>query len=142
MAESDCSAAGAGPGCTWRLVSTKRKIVAQCLEVTLALLLLVLLTLVLLTLLLLLLLLLLLPLQTRVTDAVRKSDPACFSACPQPRNASTACVVGCYMHAILGAAGGTRLLRAGEGVDPQVLVSAWDAAFDSVDPAKGGCPDA
>jgi hypothetical protein len=81
-------------------------------------------------------------LETRVTDAVRKQDPACFSACPQPQNASTACVVNCYMGAILGPTGGTGLLQPGQGVDPQLIVEAWEAAFDSADPAKGGCPDA
>ena len=79
-------------------------------------------------------------LEQRVTDAVRKVDPGCFSACPQPQNASTACVVTCYMGAILGPTGGTALLQLGQGVDPTLIAEAWEAAFDSAD--RGGCPDA
>lgn len=81
-------------------------------------------------------------LETRVTDAVRKQDPGCFSACPQPQNASSACVVNCYMGAILGPAGGTRLVGQYDGVNSQLVVGAWEAAFDSTNPAQGGCPDA
>ena len=46
------------------------------------------------------------------------------------------------MSAILGAGGGSRLIAQGEGIDPQLIVEAWESAFDSSDPAKGGCPDA
>ena len=34
------------------------------------------------------------------------------------------------------------VLQAGDGIDPQLIVEAWEAAFDSSSPAKGGCPDA
>jgi hypothetical protein len=34
------------------------------------------------------------------------------------------------------------LVKEGEGVDAQLIVGAWEAAFDSTDPSKGGCPDA
>ena len=81
-------------------------------------------------------------LETRVTEAVRKAGPACFSRCTQPQNSSSPCVVGCYMSTILGVEGGSRLIATGEGIDPQLIVEAWEAAFDSADPAKGGCPDA
>ena len=81
-------------------------------------------------------------LETRVTEAVRKAGPACFSGCAQPQNSSSPCVVGCYMSTILGVEGGSRLIATGEGIDPQLIVQAWEAAFDSADPAKGGCPDA
>ena len=81
-------------------------------------------------------------LETRVTGALRKAKPACFQGCAQPNNSSSPCVVECYMSAILGAGGGSRLIAQGEGIDPQLIVEAWESAFDSSDPAKGGCPDA
>ena len=34
------------------------------------------------------------------------------------------------------------ILQAGDGIDTQLIVEAWEAAFESSDPAKGGCPDA
>ena len=46
------------------------------------------------------------------------------------------------MSTILGPAGGSREIAQGEGIDPQLIVEAWESAFDSSDPAKGGCPDA
>ncbi len=81
-------------------------------------------------------------LETRVTGALRKAKPACFQACAQPNNSSSPCVVECYMSTILGAAGGSREIAQGEGIDPELIVEAWESAFDSSDPAKGGCPDA
>ena len=46
------------------------------------------------------------------------------------------------MSTILGEAGGSREIVQGEGIDPQFIVEAWENAFESVDPTKGGCPDA
>ena len=81
-------------------------------------------------------------LETRVAAALRKQGPSCFSACPQPQNSSSACVVGCYMQTLLGANGGSRLIADGEGAPMQVVNDAWTAAFATSDPAQGGCPDA
>ena len=81
-------------------------------------------------------------LQTRVTAALHAADPACFAKCAQPTNASSACVVNCYMGALLGPAGGERVIKDGEGLPSQRIVDAWNGAFDSADPAHGGCPDA
>eukprot|EP01049_Picozoa_sp_SAG25_P001325 SAG25_NODE_57_length_18482_cov_39.198063_8_plen_310_part_00 len=88
VAGGDCDAPGAGPACSWKLVATTRKIVAQCLE-------------------------------TRITEALRRQDPACFAGCAQPLNASSACVVQCYMGAILGPAGGSVSCLPGAPHEPQ-----------------------
>ncbi len=81
-------------------------------------------------------------LENRITDALRKANPSCFSDCPQPSNSSSTCVVNCYMNTMLGEEGGTRLIKDGEGIPSQLIVDAWETAFKSIDPETGGCPDA
>ena len=81
-------------------------------------------------------------LETRVAEAVQKYDPRCFSKCPQPTNASSPCVAGCYMQTILGPHAAKRLINETEGMPRDLLMNAWKSAFASDDPAAGGCPDA
>lgn len=97
--------------CTWRLTSTVRTIVAQCLE-------------------------------TRVAQAVVAYNTSCFAACPQPHNASSACVVDCYFATLLGPRGGSHRITPSEGLPVHLIQDAWTKAFASADPARGGCPDA
>jgi len=79
-------------------------------------------------------------LEQRVAQAVASYQPACFEACPQPTNASTACVVRCYMATILGPDGGRRTIDPSEGMPISIVTEAWQAAF--ADPEAGGCPEA
>jgi len=105
------AAAAGGSNCTWKILSTPRQILAQCLE-------------------------------SRVAEAIIKHDSSCFDKCPQPHNASTACVVECYYLNLLGPHGGSRRIAPTEGLPLQIIQDAWSNAFASTDPEKGGCPEA
>lgn len=102
---------GGEAACTWRVLSTPREIVAECLE-------------------------------TRVAEAIQAYNTSCFSGCPQPQNASTACVVNCYYSTLLGPNGGTGTIAPSDGMPVDLVQAAWIRAFATADPEKGGCPDA
>lgn len=71
----------------------------------------------------------------RVVAAVQARDTTgCWEACPQPRNASTACYLDCLFTTILGNATLGR-----PGVPASILSSAFAAAFDAE--SDGGCPE-
>ena len=81
-------------------------------------------------------------LETRIAQAIIDYNTSCFDACPQPRNASTSCVVECYYSVLLGPHGGTGRIAPSEGIPLHFIQDAWAKAFASKDAAKGGCPDA
>ena len=98
--------------CTWKLVSTKRRIVAACLE-------------------------------ERIAVAIQAYEPKCFGSCAQPKNASTPCVARCYMETLLGPDGGSKIVNGtSEGMPKHLIEEAWEKAFETDAPAKGGCPEA
>ena len=63
----------------------------------------------------------------------------CFSACPNPTNQSSVCWADCFFTTTLGKGASTSTNPTG-GMGSNNLVALWTAAFDSEDPAKGGCP--
>tara|TARA_B110001452_G_scaffold51122_1_gene39040 strand:+ start:244 stop:1218 length:975 start_codon:yes stop_codon:yes gene_type:complete len=81
-------------------------------------------------------------LETRIAEAIQAYNASCFSGCPQPHNASTTCVVDCYYSTLLGPTGGTGTISPSDGMPVGLIQAAWDKAFETADPAKGGCPDA
>ena len=64
----------------------------------------------------------------------------CFTKCAQPLNKTSVCWVDCYYKTLLGAAAGEEVVAKTDGIALAKVVAAWDAAFGSDDPAKGGCP--
>ena len=81
-------------------------------------------------------------LETRIAQVIQAYSPSCFDACPQPHNASTACVVDCYYMNLLGNKGGRAIIKPSDGMPRSLVEDAWSKAFASADPAQGGCPDA
>ena len=81
-------------------------------------------------------------LETRIAQAIVAHNQSCFDKCPQPQNASTACVVDCYYSTLLGPRGGSSKITPAEGMPLDLIQDAWTNAFASSDAAKGGCPDA
>ena len=77
----------------------------------------------------------------RVTAAVVSANATCFGACPQPANLSSACCSECAMRTVLGPRGSSQVIGPADGMPNGAILDAWDAAFASDDPARGGCPD-
>ena len=69
-----------------------------------------------------------------------KAGGACFNACAQPSNQSSACWIDCYFTTMLGAQAGHSKVTSADGISLSDVVAAWDAPFASDDPSKGGCP--
>jgi hypothetical protein len=76
----------------------------------------------------------------RVLPLVEKNGAACFNQCPMPLNRTTECYYRCVDPSVMGgsAANGTVAI---EPVSRVLMVDAWNKAFASTDPAKGGCAD-
>lgn len=75
-----------------------------------------------------------------VEKSMEKINPACFAACPQPKNASTACFINCFYDALLGTAVRTNASAPG-GLTGKQITDIWSAPFKSNDASKGGCPN-
>jgi hypothetical protein len=63
----------------------------------------------------------------------------CFSGCSGGFNTTDPCYVRCLYKTILGPDAATPGGQV-SGMPLEGLVSAWDAAFATSDPSKGGCP--
>ena len=73
----------------------------------------------------------------RVSTAVEEVAPACFSACPQPSNQTSACYLHCLFDTMIGNSSSGK--RVG-GMSPDDIVKPFVDAF--AEPEAGGCPSA
>lgn len=82
--------------------------------------------------------------QARAYDrAVETAGHACFSACPQPTNQTSACWVHCFFETVLGPDADKTLKPPGKqtgAMNVTDLTTAWLRGFGSDDPSAGGCP--
>ena len=72
-------------------------------------------------------------------QAVQSRGKACFDACPQPTNSTSACWVDCFFATVLGSGHNSSLHPTG-GMPHGDVTAAWLRGFRSDDPAQGGCP--
>jgi hypothetical protein len=59
---------------------------------------------------------------------------ACFSACPGPRNASSACYVNCFYDTVLGTGSASGLPQSGSAIPLARLRDIWTGAMHSCAP--------
>ena len=73
-----------------------------------------------------------------VNAGVVAADPACFSACPQPANATSDCYIKCFYGTLLGAQANETLVPAamGLGLPAEDILALWDSPFAADSP----CP--
>lgn len=77
----------------------------------------------------------------QIYDEVTNYNPSCFNGCPQPRNTSSTCWVGCFYETVLGAGAGSGPLSSPQaGMPFDLILKAFEKPFLSSDPSKGGCP--
>eukprot|EP00756_Hemistasia_phaeocysticola_P036104 Hpha_TRINITY_DN16620_c1_g9::TRINITY_DN16620_c1_g9_i2::g.179113::m.179113 len=69
-----------------------------------------------------------------IVDTIRHYSPDCFTGCPQPRNESSTCFIGCFFDALMG----TQARNSSEvelsGIPLSKLEQGWTRAFN------GHCP--
>eukprot|EP00041_Stephanoeca_diplocostata_P024514 m.623191 g.623191 ORF g.623191 m.623191 type:complete len:318 (+) comp22544_c1_seq5:198-1151(+) len=102
---------GAGSlACQWRTVAVEKTVNATCVN-------------------------------ANVLRAVAKAGAACYSQCPpsQQLDPTSDCSVTCTFQTILGKSRSFPTLP-GSGMSRDTLIDAWLSAFESNDPASGGCP--
>jgi hypothetical protein len=73
-------------------------------------------------------------------QAVARSGPSCFDACPQPTNTSSTCWISCFYSTLMGPTSGMAPLSGDSGMPLTQLQQAFEAPFASSDPAHAGCP--
>eukprot|EP00756_Hemistasia_phaeocysticola_P036100 Hpha_TRINITY_DN16620_c1_g1::TRINITY_DN16620_c1_g1_i1::g.179093::m.179093 len=69
-----------------------------------------------------------------IVDTLRDYSPDCFKGCPQPRNESSACFIGCFFDALLGPQARNSSDVALSGIPLSKLEAGWTRAFN------GHCP--
>lgn len=71
--------------------------------------------------------------------AVEKKGHGCFSQCAQPRNVTSDCWILCFIETTLGRDPLNLSRVVGTPMTAEELSTPWLQAFESEDPAKGGC---
>lgn len=69
-----------------------------------------------------------------IVDTITDYSPACFQECPQPKNESSSCFIGCFFEALLGPNAGNDTASPLGGIPADLLESGWTRAFN------GRCP--
>ena len=76
-----------------------------------------------------------------VQAAVTTQGKDCFQGCPQPKNATSTCFIGCFFSTLMGPASGSGLYNPAETMPLKLVTGAFDQGFEA-DAAHGGCPSA
>ena len=101
----------AAVNCSWRVVKTVKTVNATCANAA-------------------------------IHKVVRSRDEECFEKCPQPTNTTSDCWILCFFRTLF-AREPLNLTTTVSGLTPMTaaeLVVPWLKAFQSEDPAEGGCP--
>ena len=104
----------AGQGCAWKVAEVVKRVSRNCSDAIQ---------------------------EAAVYAADTASGKDCFAKCGQPLNKTSVCWVDCYYRTLLGGGAGERVVAMTDGIAVAEVVAAWDTAFDSDDPAEGGCPN-
>eukprot|EP01050_Picozoa_sp_SAG11_P006189 SAG11_NODE_470_length_9205_cov_4.727872_2_plen_267_part_00 len=112
LSQGECGSSKPGSTCSWRIAQTVKRISKRCQE-------------------------------AHVLAKVQEAGKACFEGCPEgATNQSTRCWTNCFYDTVIGPKS-NRTAYSGktqQGMDATVLTRAWEAAFESSDATKGGCP--